>query len=165
MTDAAPSLSLIRYEELKLDDISSFSVLARCYAAWRASSIEGRLPATVDIREIPAETLPYTMLLDYLPKQQDVYVRIAGNYVGERSAFGEQIEGLRGFFNETDAAIVYESLVRIAETKTPSLARRDYVSIEGQRYRYVRLIMPLSADGNSVTGFFKTIEPASLQIE
>jgi len=104
------------------------------------------------------------MLLDYLPEQRDVRVRLCGNYVGERSTFADSGKGLRGFFNEVDAGLVFDSLVGIARAAAPSLARRDYVSIEGKAYRYVRLIMPLSLDGRQVTGFFKTIEPSSLEI-
>ncbi len=114
---------------------------------------------------VPAEALPYTMLLDYLPVRGDVRVRIAGNYVGERAHFGESGQGLRGFFSETDATVVYDSLVRIADAREPSLARRDYVSIEGRSYSYTRLILPLAADGGRVSGFFKTIEPTTLTIK
>jgi hypothetical protein len=165
MSDDKPMLALGRYEELALSELARFPVLAQCHAAWLAAGKGGRLPASIDLACIPPETLPYTMLLDYLPAAGDVRVRIAGTYVGEHSTFRDSGRGLRGFFNETDAAIVYESLVRIAAAKTPSLARRDYVTIEGSRYSYTRLIMPLAADGQTVSGFFKTIEPASLHIE
>ena len=164
MSEDKPMLELCRYEELELSGLAGFPMLARCHAAWLAACTAGALPASIDIADIPADTLPYTMLLDFLPEIRDVRVRIAGNYVGERSAFGDSGRGLRGFFNETDAGIVFESLVRIAQLRLPSLARRDYVSIEGRRYGYTRLIMPLSADGRTVSGFFKTIEPASLLI-
>jgi hypothetical protein len=165
MSEDKPMLELGRYEELALSELAGCPVLAQCHAAWVAAGVGGYLPASLDLSVVPAETLPYTMLLDYLPAAGDVRVRIAGTYVGEHSSFRDSGRGLRGFFNETDAAIVYASLVRIAAAKTPSLARRDYVTIEGSRYSYTRLIMPLAADGHTVSGFFKTIEPASLHIE
>jgi hypothetical protein len=164
MQNDPPILRLDRYVELPISGIAGYPVLSKCHAAWLAGCAGGRIAASVDMTLIPDEALPYTMLLDYLPAEKDVRVRIAGNYVGERSSFGDARRGLRGFFNETDAEIVFESLARIASSGTPSLARRDYVSIEGRRYGYTRLILPLAADGRAVTGFFKTIEPATLAI-
>ncbi len=165
MQNDPPNLKLARYEELPLSAIGECRVLSKCFAAWNAGRVDGRLPASIDMALVPDEALPYTMLLDYLPARGDVRVRIAGNYVGERAHFGESGLGLRGFFSETDAAVVYESLVRIAETREPSLARRDYVSIEGRSYSYTRLILPLAIDGERVSGFFKTIEPSTLIIK
>ena len=164
MQNDPPSLKLDRYTELPMAAIGECPVLSKCFAAWKAGRAGGKIPAAMDMSLVPEEALPYTMLLDYLPERRDVHVRIAGNYVGERAHFGSSIRGLRGFFNDTDAGIVFDSLVRIAETGEPSLARRDYVTIDGHRYGYTRLTLPLSADGRTVTGFFKTIEPASLTI-
>ena len=159
-------LRLGRYEEIDIARIGEFPELAGCLAAWQAGrdSASG-LPASVDIAALAHGVLPYTMLIDRLPGVSDVRVRMAGSYVGERARFGGAERGLRGFFDETDAKIVFESFERIAATRQPSLARRDYVSVEGRKYCYVRLILPVSADGETVTGFFKTIEPGSLQIE
>ena len=42
---------------------------------------------------------------------------------------------------------------------------RSYVSLDGRSMSYVRLIMPMSVDGVRVSGFFKTIEPDTLQSE
>ncbi|MBL8807834.1 MAG: hypothetical protein JNN22_13390 [Rhodospirillales bacterium] len=164
MQSDPPNLKLDRYTELPISSIGECPVLSKCFAAWKVGRAGGRIPAAMDMSLIPDEALPYTMLLDYRPELRDVHVRIAGNYVGERANFGSSTRGLRGFFNDADAEIVFESLVRIAATGEPSLARRDYVTIEGRRYGYTRLILPLSADGRTVTGFFKTIEPASLTI-
>jgi hypothetical protein len=165
MPNDPPNLKLANYEELPLASIGDWPALSKCYAAWKAGRGERLLPAAIDMGLVPDEALPYTMLLDYLPEKDDVRVRIAGNYVGERARFGDADRGLRGFFGKSDATIVYASFVRIAETREPSLARRDYVSIEGRRYSYTRLILPLAADGAHVSGFFKTIEPSSLAIE
>lgn len=165
MSEEKPELNLGRYQELALSELANCPILAQCHGTWLAAGKAGRLPASLDLSGIPTEALPYTMLLDYLPAAGDVRVRIAGTHVGEHSSFRDSGRGLRGFFNETDAGIVFESLVRIADAKQPSLARRDYVQIDGRRYSYTRLIMPLAADGATVSGFFKTIEPASLHIE
>jgi len=165
MSEQMPIRELGRYVELPLAEIGAYPVLAACYRVWQSAFVGDRLPASLDIGLVPAETLPYTMMLDYLPAARDVRVRMAGHYVGEHSTFKNSGRGLRGFFNETDAAIVYDSLVRIADAKQPSLARRDYVTIDGNRHGYTRLILPLAADGVTVSGFFKTVEPASLKVE
>lgn len=164
-TPANPALEPLQlqgYEELPMADIASYPMLAACHAAWLAARRGGRLPAVIDIAALPPEVMPYTMLLDYLPEQHDVRVRIAGNYVGERTSADHGGRRLGNFFSEHDAGIVFASMARIAATGQPSLARRSYVSLEGRQFSYVRLIMPLSLDGVSVTGFFKTIEPATL---
>lgn len=161
-TGATP-LTVEGYEEIPLARISDYPMLARCHAAWVAAHADGRLPATIAIDTLPPDVLPYVMLIDYLPEQRDVRVRVAGNYVGERTSDDDGGRRLRNFFSEHDAAIVYASMEQVANTRAPSLASRSYVSLEGRQFSYVRLIMPLSLDGETVTGFFKTIEPATLQ--
>ncbi|MFM8800155.1 MAG: hypothetical protein ACKOEE_06305, partial [Tagaea sp.] len=37
-------------------------------------------------------------------------------------------------------------------------------AIDGRHCRYVRLILPLASDGKTVDGFFKTVEPSTLEI-
>jgi|GEM_PF-584371 len=165
-TGETAQLRLGRYEEIDLARIGEFPELAGCLAAWNAGRAgPADLPASVDIAALAPSVLPYTMLIDRAPGMADVRVRMAGTYVGERARFGGEARGLRGFFDETDAKIVFDSFEKIAAERRPSLARRDYVSIEGRKYCYVRLILPVSADGETVTGFFKTIEPGSLRID
>lgn len=155
-------LSVKGYEELPLADIGQYPLLAVCHAAWCAARSEGRLPATVEPAVLPGEVMPYTMLLDYVPEKRDVRVRLAGQYVGERTSAENGGRHLTNFFNAHDADIVYASMEQVALTGQASLARRSYVSLEGSQLSYVRLILPLSLDGKTVTGFFKTIEPATL---
>lgn len=150
------------YEELPLTALSQFPMLARCHQAWLAAHRGEKLPAAIEMDTLPAEVLPYTMLLDYLPQQRDVRVRLAGNYVGERTSAEDGGRRLGNFFNAHDAAIVFASMEQVAGRRQASLARRDYVLLDGSQLGYVRLILPLSLDGRTVTGFFKTIEPASL---
>jgi hypothetical protein len=153
-----------RHAELPLGDLVRYPVLAACVAAWRTAPRRGALPAALPVDRVPAEARPYTMLLDYLPAARDARVRFAGNYVGERARFDIVGRTLRGYFAEEDARIVFDGLALAAGTRAPTLARRDYVSIDGQRCRYVRLILPLASDGATVDGFFKTVEPSTLEI-
>lgn len=153
------------YEELLLDALPQFPMLARCHQAWLAAHRGAKLPAVIEVDTLPAEVLPYTMLLDYLPEQRDVRVRLAGNYVGERTSADLGGRRLGNFFNAHDAAIVFASMEQVAAKRQASLARRSYVLLDGSQLSYVRLILPLSQDGQTVSGFFKTIEPASLNRE
>lgn len=162
MNQAGELLRVEGYEEIPLAEIGRYPMLAACHAAWLAAHHGRALPAAIEVEAVPREVIPYTMLLDYLPDQRDVRVRIAGNYVGERTSDDMGGKRLHNFFNARDAAIVYASMEQVANTRQPSLARRSYVSLEGKYFSYVRLIMPLSLDGVAVTGFFKTIEPDTL---
>jgi hypothetical protein len=150
------------YQELPLGTLEQFPLLARCHAAWLQAGQNDRLPAVIDVEALPTEVLPYTMLLDYLPAERDVRVRLAGNYVGERTSNEFGGRRLANFFNAHDAAIVFASMEQVANTRQASLSRRSYVSLDGNQLSYVRLILPLSANGETVTGFFKTIEPDTL---
>lgn len=162
MPPAPKALQLRGYQELPLTDLAQFPMLARCHEAWLAAHQGKRLPAVIDVDDLPAEVLPYVMLLDYLPGQRDVRVRLAGHYVGERTSAERGGRRLINFFNDDDAAIVFSSMQQVAQCRQASLARRSYVALDGGQFSYVRLILPLSVDGVSVSGFFKTIEPATL---
>lgn len=155
-------LAVKGYEELPLADIAQYPMLAACHAAWSAARSAGRLPATLEPAGLPGEVMPYTMLLDYVPELRTVRVRLAGQYVGERTSAENGGRHLTSFFNAHDAGIVYASMEQVARAGEASLARRSYVSLDGSELSYVRLILPLSLDGRTVTGFFKTIEPATL---
>lgn len=149
-------------EDLGLERIGDYPTLALCLDLWSAAQTGDRLPASIEITRLPDEVLDYTMLLDYLPAERDARVRTVGTYIGERAAFRAQGMTVRGFFEERDAAIVTRALHDVAVGRRPSLARRTFVPVAGEEMSYVRLILPLSANGKTVTGFFKTIEPSSL---
>ena len=151
--------------ELDLEAIDDYPMLARCLSVWRAAQGGGGLPASLDVEGLDQAVLDYTMLLDYLPDTRDAKVRMVGSYIRQRATFQADGMRLRAFFEPRDAAIIAATLGRIADNRMPSLARRSHVPIAGERLSYVRLILPLSADGGSVTGFFKTIEPASLSAD
>jgi hypothetical protein len=155
-------LSIEGYEEIPLSEITRFPALEACYRAWLDAHENGIMPAALDIDAVPESVLPYVMLLDYMPEIRDVEVRIAGNYVGERTSAEFGGRRLRNFFDRRDAEIVFASMEHVAETRTPSIAKRTYVSLEQRYFEYVRIILPVSADGETVTGFFKTIEPDTL---
>ncbi|MEK9969751.1 MAG: PAS domain-containing protein [Ferrovibrio sp.] len=162
MHPAATGLNVKGYEELALAELPQYPLLTQCHDAWLAAHRDQKLPAVIGPDALPAGVLPYTMLLDYLPEQRDVRVRLAGNYVGERTSGDLGGRRLANFFNPHDADIVFASMEQVAQLRRASLARRSYVSLEGNQLSYVRLILPLSLDGTIVTGFFKTIEPATL---
>jgi len=162
---ALPATVSSTQEELALDRIAEFPLLAACFEAWTAARAEGGIPSSLDVPTLPDAVLDYTMLLDYAPDRQVALVRLVGNYIGERAAFQAHGMTVRAFFDERDARIVTDALRRIADSRTPSLARRSHVPIDGVPMSYVRLILPLSVDGQDVTGFFKTIEPATLSTE
>lgn len=66
------------------------------------------------------------------------------------------------FFAPEDARVVTADAFQAAARRAASLARREYITIENRLWGYVRMLLPLSADGVAVTGFVKTIDPDSL---
>ena len=148
--------------ELNLQAIDDYPLLKSCLALWETARGEDALPVAIDVADLPDSIIDYSMILDYLPEDGDAYVRMVGNYIGERATFQAEGMCMRAFFDDRDAAIIADSLARIAENRRPSLAKRTHVPIAGEQLSYTRLILPLSANGRSVTGFFKTIEPGSL---
>lgn len=134
-------------EDLSLDAIDAYPLLATCLQAWEAARGAEALPASMEVADVPEAVLDYTMLLDYLPAEQDAAVRMVGNYIGEKAAFQAHGMTVRAFFEPQDAEIVTDSLRRIAEHRAPSLARRSFVPIAGAPMSYERLILPLSANG------------------
>lgn len=165
LAQTGASMSRSGQEELGMEDIVGFPTLAACLAAWEAARHGDDLPASLNVAELPDAVLDYTMLLDYLPAQRDAEVRMVGTYIGEKAAFQAHGMTIRAFFEERDAEVVTDALRHIADSRKPSLARRTFVPIAGAPMSYVRLILPLSANGGTVTGFFKTIEPSSLTNE
>ncbi|WP_374764331.1 PAS domain-containing protein [Yunchengibacter salinarum] len=159
--DAHLQLSGIPQEELPLDNASP--ALHSLIDLWfRRTQAQGRIPAAFNMRDIPPRILPYVMLLTLDRERDRLIVRLAGTEVCQRHGGEMKGKTTDDFFEPVDAAIVVKSALDVAHNKTPSLARRNYVNIDGKSWHYTRLIMPLSSDGETVDGFFKTLDPDTL---
>jgi hypothetical protein len=152
-----------RHTELPLDGIGQYPGLAAALEVWRAAPGHP-LPQRIDPTAVPRNLLPYVMLLG-LEREPDVLrVRLAGTFVCRK--YGGELKGRTtdDFFDPEDARIVLESSLAVAASGRPSLARREYVSLEKRIWRYVRLIAPMSFAGDgTVDGFFKLLDPDTLE--
>jgi len=154
-------------QSLPISTMVDYPDLAALHRVWlEARDAAGaRWPARLDMIEIPTRLLPYVMILDLERDPRPLLrVRLAGTYVCDK--YGRELKGhtTDDFFAPQDARNVVESALRSAESSEPDLARREYITLNGGLWRYVRLILPLSRNGQSVDSFFKVLDPASLAL-
>ncbi len=152
---------------LPLDALEDYPDLAELHRIWLSArdAAGAPWPARLDMLDLPTRLLPYVMLLDLEREPRPLLrVRLAGTYVCEK--YGRELKGhtTDDFFAAQDARNVVDSALRTAETSQPDLARREYVTLNGGFWRYVRLILPLSRNGKTVDSFFKVLDPASLTL-
>ncbi|MGP1394521.1 MAG: PAS domain-containing protein [Inquilinaceae bacterium] len=150
--------------EIPLDDLVLFPNLATVHALW-VDAGNGALPRHLDPLSLPRALLPYVMLLDLEADPSRLRVRLAGTFVCEKH--GTELKGKTtdDFFHPDDAQAVVDSAARVAKDAHPSLATRRYVALDGELWRYTRLILPLSRDGQTVDSFFKVLDPTTLSSE
>ncbi len=127
---------------------------------WRRLALD-HLPARIDPLDIPKPLLPYILILDYSVEPEDILARLAGTAVCENH--GGELRGRSIFdvFEPKDAQLVLDSLKGVLARRGPTLARREFVSLDNTTLSYVRLILPLSSDGVTIDRFFNAVEPSS----
>jgi hypothetical protein len=153
-----------RHEELPLSAIDAYPDLMALLRIWEAGC-GGFLPAAIDPLVVPRALLPYVMLLELetLDGTPRLRVRLAGTEVCAKHGGEMRGKTTDDFFAPADARAVVDSTLEVARTLRPSLARRDYISLDDRLWGYVRLILPMSPDGVNVTRFFKVLDPGSLR--
>ncbi|WP_374466697.1 PAS domain-containing protein, partial [Ferrovibrio sp.] len=154
------------HRDLPISDLVTYPLLRQATSLWQAEfDAAGRLPARLDPLTLPRDLLPYVMLLDLEQAGQRacLRIRLAGTEVCAKH--GREMKGLTtdDFFHADDADAVVTAALTVAATGQPSLARRSYITINDRVWSYVRLILPLSRDGETVDSFFKVADPASMR--
>ena len=151
------------HEELPLGDLPNYADLQRVYEVWKAlTEKDGRFPAQLDPTRVPVALLPYMMVLEV--ENGRLRVRLAGTRVCEEHGGEMRGRTTDDFFKPEDGKKVLEAGLRVAETGKPSLARKSYIAINGRRWSYVRMILPLSSDGVKRDRLFKLLDPATLEM-
>lgn len=152
-----PFTSSGRQHDIPLTEIGRYPHLAEALQSWQQSDAR-----QVDPLTLPKILLPYVMLLDLERQPTRLRIRLAGTYICEKH--GGELKGRTTdeFFRPADAELVVEAALTVAKFGIPSLAERHYVGFDGKLWSYVRLIAPLSRDGNGVDSFFKVLDPTSL---
>ena len=157
------------HRDIPLTEIGQYPDLAAALQSWQMSdgcpSNTFRAPRIVDPMNLPKPLLPYVMLLDLegdMERRPSLRVRLAGTYVCDK--YGGEMKGRTtdDFFAPDDARHVVDSALTVARLGIPSLAERQYINLDGGLWSYVRLIAPLSRDGQRIDGFFKVLDPATL---
>lgn len=150
-----------RHAELPLAHIADFPALAQVLQVWRAGA-ESAVPRALDPLDLPPSVFPYIMLLDFTAGRSSLVIRLAGDFVREKH--GGPVKGKTpyDFFDAADADQVMAHARQVADSRTPSLATREYVGIDEAMWSYTRLMLPLASDGGAVDQIFKVIEPATL---
>lgn len=165
-TNVAGRLKTGNHAELPLSALADYPLLDAVVRCWEdGRQAIGYLPPRLDPLVLPREILPYVMLLDLETDhiRPLLRIRLAGTEVCAKH--GREMRGLTtdDFFHADDAMAVVQAAQNVARTRQPSLARRSYITIHDRSWSYVRLILPLSRDGQTVDSFFKVADPASMR--
>ena len=151
------------HEELPLAEMPAYADLQRVHEVWsELTNKKGHFPAQLDPTSVPVSLLPYMMLLDV--EADCLRVRLAGTRVCEEHGGEMRGRTTDDFFKPEDGKKVLAAGLRVAETGEPSLARKSYIAINGRRWSYVRMILPLSSDGVKRDRLFKLLDPATLEM-
>jgi hypothetical protein len=145
-------------DSLDLSSIAEFPILSSVLETWQRLG-GGKAPAGIDALDLPVKALPYLMLVD-LKGDDDAVIRLAGTAACD--IYGRDLRGtsVHDFFGIRDAGLVLDDLHAVAETETPMLTRRFYVSINGKPWSYVRLLLPIRPEGGAATRILKVLEPS-----
>ncbi|WP_374381333.1 PAS domain-containing protein [Dongia sp.] len=154
--------SVRQHRDIALTDINKYPALADALETWLQAR-GSRAPRSIDPIALPKGLLPYVMLLDLEEAPLRLRVRLAGTAVCAK--YGGELKGRTtdDFFEPADARHVVDAALTVARLGLPSLAERTYVNLDGSLWSYVRLIAPLSRDGQKIDSFFKVLDPDTLR--
>lgn len=151
-----------RHTDIDISESPNYPLLNEMIEHWKERSRAG-LPSRIEPFDIPRALMPYVMLLDLEDEPLRLRVRLAGTEVCAKHGGELKNKTTDDFFLPDDADTVIRAALQAAETRQPSLARRDYIGLDDRMWGYVRVILPLSSDGTRVDRFFKAVEPATLR--
>ena len=107
--------------------------------------------------------MPYLLLLDM--ETETLRTRLAGEMVCANH--GGELRGrtVHEIFGREDADAMFEEACQIAVNRQPTLTRRAFSGMSGQRVSYVRLTLPLSTNGAHVDRIMNVVDPDSFESE
>lgn len=126
-------------------------LLRELHAYWLAKKGDRVAPPRSAIQpEEITRLLPHIVLIDVVGEPPRFRMRLVGTRVVE--AFGQEVTGK--FVDEIDlstigAAVLARGRAAVAERR-PDLHVWEYTKGDGRHIKYERLILPLSADGESI---------------
>lgn len=153
---------VLEFERIDMAGIAAFPRLAEIIDVYSELSSTG-LPARVDPTRIPRPLMPYLLLLELEP--DTLRTRLAGEMVCANH--GGELRGrtVHEIFGKGDADAMFAEACNIAASGEPTLTRRAFSGMSGQRVSYVRLSLPLSTDGKRVDRIMNVVDPDSFVSE
>ena len=136
---------------LDVDQATAHPGLAAVLRWWRSFE---RLPCRRDVSPfaIPVDVLPRVLLLDVEHRPFRVKVRLAGTQVCDEWGLEPAGRYLDDLYEPDDLPIVMAGIRACVTSRQPNFIERRFIAINHRRVTYRRLLMPLSDDGERITG-------------
>ena len=145
--------SILETSRLNVDEIE-YPALARVHAYWDAVRGDAFAPSLRQFRieDLDPAIIPSMAIVDFLGPPLDFFYRFFGSHMVEiagleltgKRYYADNVEGY-GFVN----AEIFPLMIAEAQ---PLVHRTKWVSVKGLHYVTTTVRLPLSADGDSVTG-------------
>lgn len=144
---------VVRSDPLALSDLEDPELLA-VHRYWDTVR-EGRVGPPVGrfrLEELPPAVIPAVAVVDFLGPPLDYYYRFFGTRMVEIA--GQDLTGKRYFADDvTGYGFVNAQIFpKMIERRQPVLTRTEWVAVNGREITTVTVRLPLSEDGEAVTG-------------
>ena len=106
------------------------------------------------LEKLPSDLIPCTAVVDFIGSRPDFRYRFFGSYMVEVA--GQELTGKRYFADEVKGFgfVNAEIIPVLIERRAPIYSRTRWVSVKGMKMSATTLRLPLSEDGERVTGAF-----------
>lgn len=135
-----------------LDKIQSPNV-RHIYSVWKSKCKAGALPSRSDVDPVEfGKALPNVFLVKIQPTEPKLLLHLMGTTFEEQ--YGESVTGkfIEDLDFGDDKNRILEAYDRIIETKEPVYIWSEYEKSDGRVMHFERIALPLSDDGETVTG-------------
>ncbi len=144
--------------EIPLEEIADYPLLAECLKVWREASSE-RLPETIDPLALPVAAIKGVSLFYREPQTGDWIVSLGGSLLTNGHGREMRGTGLAEGFAAGDLENVRRGIERAMARGEPELMRREFQDPQGHMWSFVRLLLPLSSDGEKRDRYAMIIDP------
>ena len=144
---------IVSHQALDLDQVAEHPDLQTVLTWWRGF---GGLPARRDLTPfvVPPAMLPRVIVIDVQTDPFRAVITLAGTTIYDEWGMEATGKELRDVFSPTDYERVRADLLACVDARTPNFIERRYVGVNQRRVTFRRLMLPLSEDGQRVSGVF-----------
>ncbi|MEC9265858.1 MAG: PAS domain-containing protein [Pseudomonadota bacterium] len=146
--------------EYSLSELTRYPDLFAIHRVWKDRNRRGE-SSEIGIGDIPATLLPTVMLIEMTPDRSDATIRLAGTFCCELHGGELRGKSVSDFFLRKDAEQVIAAMNHCIDAETPSLAERQYVTLDGDDWGYVRLLLP-QPDKDGRKRLFKAMDRSTI---